>query len=405
MESADRRQRVGPLGRFESGTSLEAPANQSRQRLVQWGGLPSARSQPPSGDFDPAALARRLLAESSDRDAAEVLAALVATLPVETVGELMERLPPHRRLDYEAHSISLLLSSSAIATRLVSVEKEPFTVEWIEKSVGPGDVFYDIGANVGAYSMIAAKFSDNRARVIAFEPSPASFLDLSRNIALNGCEASILALPLALWSRYELLSLLPGTTVAGSASRPGIPGAAEHRVASQTDDGTPIVGMPLDDLVERLALPVPTHAKIDTDGYELEVLRGAPRTLARPEWQSIIVELDRDETPRNDEIRALLADAGFGAGRRHPRRTSAAFPHPERRPDVYWTFSRVPRPKRAAVARAAVPAKRPPATRVDAVRRHAVAVTLAIMSLLFLLLVFLPEELGDRPYDVFGLKF
>ena len=367
--------------------------------------MPNDPSQPSSGDLDLARLARLLFAESSDRDAANVLAAIVASLPVEALGELMEMLPPHRRLDYEAHPIKLVVSSSEIATRLVSVEKEPFTVEWIEQSVKPGDVFYDIGANVGAYSMIAAKVSGNRARIVAFEPSPASFLDLSRNIALNECAASILALPLALWSRYELLSLSPGTTVAGSASRPGIAGAAEHRVTNQTDEAMPIVGAPLDDLVERLALPVPTHAKIDTDGYELDVLRGAPITLARPEWQSIMIELDRDETQRNQQIRTLLADAGFGAGQRHPRRMSSAFPHPERRPDVYWTFSRVVPRKRVAVARAAAPSKRPPATRVGAVRRRAIAATLAIMSLLFLLLVFLPEELGDRPYDVFGLKF
>ncbi|HZR90952.1 MAG TPA: FkbM family methyltransferase [Gaiellaceae bacterium] len=348
------------------------------------------------------AVARRLLAPSSAREAAELLAALVSSLPADTVGELMERLPPSRMLDYEPHPIRLVVSSSAIALRLASVEKEPFTVEWIEQSVKPGDVFYDIGANVGAYSMIAAKASDNRARVFAFEPSPASFLDLSRNIVLNGCRASVIALPVALWSRYELLALSPGRTVAGSPSRPDIPGAAEHRLTNQIEEATPIIGVPLDDLVERLALPVPNHAKIDTDGYELDVLRGAASTLARPEWQSIIIELDRDETARNAHIRALLADAGFGAGRAHPRRSSPAFPRPERRPDVYWTFTRA---KRRPRVRAAAAPSRPPATAVATVRRRTVAATLTVVSLLFLLLVLLPEELGDRPYDVFGLRF
>jgi FkbM family methyltransferase len=343
------------------------------------------------------ALARRLLAESSGRDAAALLATLVAGLPVETVGELMERLPPARRLDYEPHPIDLVVSSSEIPTRLLSVEKEPFTVEWIEGSVEPGDVFYDIGANVGAYSIVAAKASGNEARVFAFEPSPASFLDLSRNIELNGCRASIVALPVALWSRYELLSLAPGTTAGGSPSRPEIPGAAGHQVTSQLEAAAPIMGIPLDDLVERFALPVPNHAKIDTDGFELEVLRGAASTLARPEWRSILIELDREETTRNEHIRAVLADAGFGAGREHVRRTSPAFPRPENRPDVYWTFER-------AESRS-LRQKRPPATTIGAVRRRAVAATVAIVSLLFLLLVLLPEELGDRPYDVFGLKF
>jgi FkbM family methyltransferase len=367
-------------------------------------GLSNRPSQPPHGDIGLAALVRRLL-EESDREAAEVFAALIASLPVEAVGELMERLPPSRKLDYDHHPIDLVVSSSEIATRLASVEKEPFTVEWIEQSVRPGDVLYDIGANVGAYSMIAAKASENMARVFAFEPSPASFHDLCRNIVLNGCGASVVPLPLALWSRYELLSLAAGRTVSGSESRPGIAGAAEHLVTNQVEEATPIVGVPLDDLIDRLALPPPNHAKIDTDGYELDVLQGATATLARPEWQSIMIELDREETSRNEQIRTLLADAGFGAGRKHVRQASPAFPNPDRRPDVYWTFVRT-----APVGRRPLPvrparSKRPPATAIGAVRRRAVAATLAIVSLLFLLLVLLPEELGDRPYDVFGLKF
>ena len=73
-------------------------------------------------------------------------------------------------------------------------------MRWIEGFVGPGDVFYDIGANVGAYSLIAARATANRARILAFEPVPSSFLDLSRNVALNACADSVVALPFALWS-------------------------------------------------------------------------------------------------------------------------------------------------------------------------------------------------------------
>src|SRR5690348_17425764 len=119
----------------------------------------------------------------------------------------MERIRPTATLDYDPHPIRLLVSSREIGLRLVSAEKEPFTVEWLERSLEPGQVFYDIGANVGAYSLIAAKTTANRARIFAFEPSPASFLDLCRNVSLNGCAESVVPLPLALWSRTELLML------------------------------------------------------------------------------------------------------------------------------------------------------------------------------------------------------
>jgi FkbM family methyltransferase len=338
----------------------------------------------------------RRLAGSSDAEAAELLVALVRQMRVRAVATLMERLPPAHDLDYASHPIRLLVSSTQIEQRLISVEKEPFTVEWIEQSIRDDDVFYDIGANVGAYSLIAA--TSSRARVFSFEPSPASFLDLSRNIALNGCSSRITPLPLALWSANEFLTFASSSSAAG---------AAQHRVSrliGMPEEGSDtIVGIRLDDVVERFGLPVPTHAKIDTDGYEVDVLVGAERTLVRDEWQSIIIELDRDDTSRNKQIRTILTDTGFGVQRQHTRLPSPAFPDPDSRPDVYWTFSRdAPRPKRASFPRSA---SRRRATPIRAAQRRAIAATLAAMTFLFLLLVFLPEELGDRPYDVFGLKF
>jgi FkbM family methyltransferase len=278
------------------------------------------------------------------------------------------------------------------------VEKEPFTVEWIEDSIRPGDVFYDIGANVGAYSLIAAKATGNRARVYAIEPWASSFNDLSRNVLLNGCGQSVVCLPLALWSDNRPLHLSPSVHIAG---------AAQHHIsiedANQTDTVC-VLGVRLDDLVERFGLPPPTHAKIDTDGCELEALLGAERTLGSPEWRSILLELDSEETARNREIKKLLTDSGFDAGHRHERLPTPSFPDPKGRPDVYWTFWRLParanhpRPQRPRLTRKT-------RTTLRRAQQRAVTATLTVIMFLFLLLVLLPEELGDRPYDVFGLKF
>ena len=336
------------------------------------------------------------LGGSSDEDAAELLARLVEQMRIEAVAMLMEKLPPAYDLDYAAHPIQLLVSSSEIALRSVSVEKEPFTVEWIERSIRPGDVFYDIGANVGAYSLIAAKATANSARIFAFEPSASSFHDLCRNVVLNGCAESVVPLPIALWSDDQALSLEQTSVVAG---------AAQHRITHRPTSGEPsavtILGVRLDVLVERFGLPTPTHAKIDTDGYELDVLGGAERTLTRPEWRSIIIELDREATSRNREIKELLEDSGFGTWREHERLPSPSFPNPEGRPDIYWTFTRPTRAPRRRPLRSS----RSRSTPIRTAQRRAVTATLAVVTCLFLLLVFLPEQLGDRPYDVFGLKF
>ncbi len=289
------------------------------------------------GAFDNDAVVRdfaKRLGQGGEGDA-ELLSKLVAEIRPKAAGALVDQLTPTGELDYARHRIELVVSSPQIATRLASVEKEPFTVEWIESSIRPGDVFYDIGANVGPYSLIAAKVTANRARIFAFEPSPSSFRELARNALLNGCTESIVALPVALWSESRLLAV-------DFHSRS--PGAARHRVGSNLRSAGPpserVIGVRLDDLVEGFGIPVPTHAKIDVDGYELEVLQGAVRTLARPEWRSLLVELDPEETKRNRAIKALLADVGFDSGRRHERLPSKRYPNPDRRKDVYWTFTR-----------------------------------------------------------------
>jgi FkbM family methyltransferase len=265
----------------------------------------------------------------------QILAKLGAHLHLKAAARLIEEVTPVRELDYSRHRVDLLVTSPVILRRLGSVEKEPFTVRWIEESINPGDVFYDIGANVGPYSLIAAKVTCNKARIFAFEPSAASFRDLSRNVLLNDCAQSVVPVPLALWSETGLLSFTFSSPLAG---------ASRHRISREVGMEKPltetIFGVRLDDLVERFGMPVPTLAKIDVDGYELEVLRGAERTLARPELRSIIVELDAGETDRNTAIKTLLAKAGFDSAVRHSREASRRYPRPKKRPDVYWTFTR-----------------------------------------------------------------
>lgn len=302
--------------------------------LVAWARV---RSRSPVGRLDTIAddeliaeLARRI--DRSGKSGPGLIAKIADRVHVKAAGQLVDALTSARELDYARHPIKLTVSSPAIAKRLGSVAKEPFTVEWIEQNIQPGDVFYDIGANVGPYSIIAAKVTGGAARVFSFEPAPASFSDLARNVLLNDCGESVTPLPLALWSETGLLPVKWRSAQAG---------AARHRLGhAKSGSASVTVAMRLDDAVERLGIPAPNHAKIDVDGYEVEVLTGAAVTLARPEWRSIIIELDPKETDRNRRIKELLAGAGFGPGVRNDREPSARYPDPAKRPDVYWTFTR-----------------------------------------------------------------
>ena len=68
----------------------------------------------------------------------------------------------------------------------------------MESNYQAGEVFFDIGANVGAYSLVASKFLDGDLKVYAFEPSFVTFSQLCRNIQLNALSSSIIPLQIVL---------------------------------------------------------------------------------------------------------------------------------------------------------------------------------------------------------------
>ena len=218
------------------------------------------------------------------------------------------------RLDYAAAPIYLKLSSSQEVKRLSSCAKEPWTVDWIESFLERGETLYDVGANVGAYSLVAARQHEGDVRVIAFEPGFQTFASLCDNVMLNEVEDAVLPLPVALAAEYAISTLAYDETAAGSAG---------HRMgdgAPPGDDGTayrqPLLTQPLDALRRTYSLPAPNHLKVDVDGPELTVLRGAVETLADPALRSMMIEL----SPRHrEEIEAFLAEHGWTVHERFTR--------------------------------------------------------------------------------------
>ncbi len=219
-------------------------------------------------------------------------------------------------MEYEGAEILLRVSSRHARRRLRAIHDEPFTFEWLETSLEPGDVLYDIGANVGVYSLVAANVHPGQVRAFAFEPSVPTYNDLCSNIALNGLEDAVTPMPVALWS---------DTTSLPFAYRSLEPGDSKHEAGVDEPelDGhvQTMMAYRLDDLVEQFALPAPTHIKIDVDGPELRVLEGARSTLDRPEVRSLLVEV---EGSNEEELCALLAEHGFETTRRFDLRSKAA---------------------------------------------------------------------------------
>jgi len=215
--------------------------------------------------------------------------------------------------------------------RLRNAEKEPWTIEWLRTYVRRDDVLYDIGANVGVFSLIAAL--DLRARVLAFEPGFANYARLCENIHLNGCAKTITPLPWLLANKagvfpFEYRSLSPGQSRHMMLDGSRTPESESDLIYVQ-----PMTGVALDDAIELFSLPSPNHVKLDVDGAEALVLEGADRTLGRPELRSVLVEANAHT---GQDVTARLLRAGLRLAKAHTRN----------KPEAPWygVFERTPGP-------------------------------------------------------------
>lgn len=189
--------------------------------------------------------------------------------------------------------------------------KEPETLEWI-RTFAADDVFYDIGANVGTYTIYAAR---RCGRVYAFEPEAGNYAVLNRNIRLNALGDRVRAFPFAVAETKRLDSLRLHSTD---------PGAALHVFGRDTDFKSDrfvpafeqgALALTLDEIVFGLGLPPPTQIKIDVDGLEAEVLRGAEKVLAHPTLRGLLLEIN--ERQESDVAMAgQLAALGFRIARK-----------------------------------------------------------------------------------------
>ena len=225
--------------------------------------------------------------ELGEVDRRSFLRASFELIPHDSFVELHAAAKP-RKLDYDRADIYLRVATKGEAFRLGACAKEPFTIEWLEHRVRAGDVLYDIGANIGVYSLVAAKKPGGGAAVFSFEPSYASVASLCANIVLNDVARQVTPIPVALagatgMNVLSLRDLEPGAARHALGGEPPVDGPALYR--------QPVMAFRLDDAIEYFRLPPPNHIKLDVDGGELGVLAGASRTLASPALRSMLIEV------------------------------------------------------------------------------------------------------------------
>lgn len=184
--------------------------------------------------------------------------------------------------------------------------KEPETISWI-RSMSTTDLLWDIGANVGTYSIFAAR---RGLDVVAIEPSFLNLEILCRNIISNNLEQKVTVLPLALDSQAGVHKLF-------MSKDNMMIGGAHNSIRQDLDqfgnkmENCQVLNwptLPIDQLIQLLGMKIPNHIKIDVDGCELEILQGGIGMLK--EVSSILVEMHK-ENPSSEQIEKLLTSIGF----------------------------------------------------------------------------------------------
>lgn len=168
----------------------------------------------------------------------------------------------------------------------------------------PGDQFVDVGANVGSYTVLAA--GEVGADTISFEPIPATFKQLRKNIDLNEIAGKVRPMNVGLGSQPGVLHFTQHLDT------------TNHVVSNETADALAVEVKTFDDLIE---ISRTTLVKVDVEGFETEVLNGMSRALGNAGLQAMIVELNGSGKKYGYEDAAIhqkLLQAGFQAYRYFP---------------------------------------------------------------------------------------
>ena len=190
--------------------------------------------------------------------------------------------------------------------------KEPKTLKWID-SFAKDVVLWDIGANIGLYSIYAAKTKD--IQVFAFEPSVFNLELLAKNIHINKLQEKIIIFPLALSYKNGFNLFKMNNPVWGGALSSFGVDFDQHGRDFKSSFEYSILGLNADDVARIFNIAKPDYIKIDVDGIEHLILSGASNILKTV--KSVLVEINDDFTAQHNDAQKYLLDAGLTLFEKH----------------------------------------------------------------------------------------
>lgn len=221
----------------------------------------------------------------------------------------------YAEIAYRGKTMRYATTGSSSIKRVRSLfTKEPITLAWID-SFGEGEVLFDIGANVGMYTVYAAVMRG--AHVYSFEPEALNYGELNKNIYLNALHHSCLAYGIALSDVDKTDRLLLSDFGLGISYHDFEENswtedkqfAEDWHVSRDNRRPQGCIGRRFDTLISD-GLPVPHHIKIDVDGLEHRVVAGMLETLRQPQLRTVLIEINFDN-PANLAVIDTMLEMGW----------------------------------------------------------------------------------------------
>ncbi len=189
-------------------------------------------------------------------------------------------------------------------------EKEPEMLRWLDKldKYGINDfVFFDIGANIGIYTLYVAK-KYPEARIVCFEPETNNFTSLCNNIFMNKFSNVVpYQVGISGQSGFVKLNISVFESGAGAAA---INDDYKH-VLSGSIFKQGLYSTSLNDLLKFKDMPIPNFIKIDVDGHEKKILSGCDELFKRDEVKAVMIELEYKDKQELDELTSIFYKSGF----------------------------------------------------------------------------------------------
>jgi len=226
------------------------------------------------------------------------------TLPLRTFDRLTDG---RHAIIPDGHGAGLrFLGGSSRYDRIKGSSEKPVQ-DAIFEHLKPGAVFYDVGANLGFFSVLAARAVGPMGHVVAFEPIPANIEAIKRNLARNDFKNVTVVEAAASGKTGKERFRITRSHAGGVLSSSGvIPNDAKSEMEVRTQA--------LDDGIESGIWPKPNLIKIDVEGSELEVLQGLDRTLQRHR-PILVIEFDSGDLSelekRRSVVRRLLEEYSY----------------------------------------------------------------------------------------------